>query len=233
MTKLTSTLQAAFDPATTREVQCARLLLVDAGRRLAERGVVTGASGNMSARVGDYAVISARGARLDTLDAAECAVITLASGEVVGAIEPSSETPMHRAIYNATTAQAILHTHSRTATALSTVVTEIPAIHYAIGRLGGPIRVARYATFGSKELASHVLDALLDRTGALMANHGTVCYGSTMDEALSRAETLEWLADVYYRALLVGKPRILTAGQLAEVAACAAALAAWQPGSAR
>jgi ribulose-5-phosphate 4-epimerase/fuculose-1-phosphate aldolase len=67
-----------------------------------------------------------------------------------------------------------------------------------------------YATFGSQELADNVIEALKGRNAALMQNHGSVAYGSTMDQAIHRLELLEWLAELYWRASSMGAPRIVT-----------------------
>ena len=125
---------------------------------------------------------------------------------------------MHRKIYDLTDAQAVVHTHSPFAVALSTVCEEIPAVHYSVLRLGGPtVRVAPYTTFGSAGLAGNVAGALERRFGALIQNHGTIAYGSSLAEAYDRAQLLEWLCEVYWRARLAGNPRILSADELAAV----------------
>ena len=82
--------------------------------------------------------------------------------------------------------------------------------------LGGPIRVARYATFGTDELAEHTLDALEDRSAALMANHGTITYGDDLSAAVERSLLLEWAATVYWRAASIGQPRALDQHQLED-----------------
>jgi L-fuculose-phosphate aldolase len=105
------------------------------------------------------------------------------------------------------------------------VCEELPAIHYTILRLGGPtVRVAPYTTFGSDGLAGHAAAALDGRAGALLQNHGAIVYGKTIDEAYDRALLLEWLAEVYWRAKLIGSPRILSEAELDDVSRTARAL---------
>ena len=94
----------------------------------------------------------------------------------------------------------MVHTHAPFASALSTVVDELPALHYMIAELGGPVRVAPYATYGSEELAENVGRALEERTAALLGNHGTIAFGGTLEQAYSRTELLEWLSALYLRA---------------------------------
>jgi L-fuculose-phosphate aldolase len=96
------------------------------------------------------------------------------------------------------------------ATALSCVLDgELPCVHYEMLALGGTVRVAPYATFGTPELAASVVDALEGRTAALLANHGTVAHGADMEAALRATELLEWAATVYWRAAAIGTPRVL------------------------
>ena len=115
--------------------------------------------------------------------------------------------------------EVVLHTHAPASTALSTVVDEVPPTHYYAAFFGGAIRVAPYATFGTPELAAHVLDALRGRTAALMANHGAVLVAPGVDGALDRAGYLEYVCDVALRALATGlPPRTLDAAELERVA---------------
>ena len=139
---------------------------------------------------------------------------------------------MHRKVYDITDATAVVHTHSPFAAAVSTVRDEIPAVHYSVLRLGGEtVPVVPYTTFGSAGLADLAAAALADRTGALLQNHGAVVRGTSLAEAYDRALLLEWLAEVYWRALLVGSPRILDAAELHEVSD-AARRHRYQPGGA-
>jgi L-fuculose-phosphate aldolase len=137
---------------------------------------------------------------------------------------PSSETPLHRSIYAMGDAGAIVHTHAHYCTVLSTLVDELPAVHYAITALGGPVRVARYETFGTDALARSVCEALRDRRGALMANHGAVVVGRDIDHAVALAIQLEWLASIHYHALCAGTPQTLSEDQLGEVVTHARAI---------
>ncbi len=146
-------------------------------------------------------------------------MITLDGTEVDAPETPSSETPMHLAVYAATNAAAIVHTHSPEVIALSASRDELPAIHYAIGTLGGPVRVAPYARFGSAGLASAATQALTGRRAAILRNHGAITCGRTLAEAFDHALLLEWLAGVYRLALSYGEPRILSDAELDEVAA--------------
>src|SRR5690606_33469456 len=102
-------------------------------------------------------------------------------------LRPSTEMPLHLAVYRETDAGAVVHTHAPASTALSLVVDELPAAHYYVALFGGPVRVAPYARFGSAELAAAVVAALAGRRGALMANHGAVCIADSSRAALDLA----------------------------------------------
>lgn len=194
-----------------------RTNVCEAGRRVVEEGLVTGSAGNISLRVEDRVVVTPGGARLHRLADRDCPVLDLDGRILEGGRGPSSETPMHLAIYRETDAGAIVHTHSADCVAVSTVLDELPPIHYYTLMLGGVVRVAEYATYGTPELARNVLAALKGgRRAALMANHGAIALGRDLDEAIDNALLLEWLCGVYLKARAVGEPRALTEAQLGE-----------------
>ena len=191
--------------------------LVDYGRRMVRDGLVDGMSGNLSARSGDLIAITPSGAPYEDMAPADICLVRPGDGSTAGPGRPSTETPMHLAVYRATDAEAIVHTHSPFVVALSTVLDELPAVHYAMAGLGGLVRVTPYARFGTQELADGAVAALRGRTAVILRNHGALAYGATLGQAYDRARTLEWLASVYWHARMAGRPRTLTAAQLDEV----------------
>jgi L-fuculose-phosphate aldolase len=188
-----------------------------AARRLAAAGLVAGTSGNLSARRDDHVAITPTGGVLSELDAGHVSVVDLEGQLVDGDLEPTSELDLHLSVYRRYGTGAVVHTHAPIATALSCVLEELPCVHYEMLLLGGAVRVAPYATFGTPELARSVVDALEGRTAALMANHGAVTHGADVQAAVRATELLEWAAGVYWRASLVGKPRALGPEQLQAV----------------
>ncbi|MER5418333.1 class II aldolase/adducin family protein [Streptosporangium roseum] len=194
-----------------------RRLLCEYGRRAAETGLVVGTAGNLSARAGDLVAVTPSGISLDRLEPEACPVIDVEGHLVEGELQPSSETPMHLAVYTTTDARAVVHTHSTFGTVVATTMTELPPIHYTTLLLGGSVRVADYATFGTPELAANVRAALKDRRAALLANHGGVTVGDDLHKAFEATRLLEWLCEVYVRAKSVGEPRVLTEEQLSAV----------------
>jgi len=203
------------------ELQAARAQLVSYGARLLADGLAVGSAGNISVRLGDIVAVTPSGIGYEDMRPADVCLVALDGTELGGpdAETPSSETPMHLAIYAATAAAAVVHTHSPEVIALSASRPELPAVHYAITSLGGPVRVAPYVRFGSAGLAAAAVGALDGRTAVILRNHGAVTYGRDLAQAYDRALLLEWLARTYRMALSYGEPVILSAAELDEVTA--------------
>jgi L-fuculose-phosphate aldolase len=191
-------------------------------RALAADGLVIGTSGNVSLRSGQHVAVSATGAVLADMTADQVTIVDLDGQLVEGRLAPTTELDLHLGVYRRYGAGAVVHTHAAMATAVACVLDELPCVHYQMLLLGGTIRVAPYATFGSPELAASVLDALDGKTAALMANHGALTYGQDLEGALRATELLEWACTVYWRAAMLGTPRSLDDDQRQAVIEAAA-----------
>ncbi|MFF8936436.1 class II aldolase/adducin family protein [Streptomyces paradoxus] len=193
--------------------------LVDAARRTVADGLVVGTSGNVSVRVGETVLVTPSGVPYDRLTPQDVTGVGLDGLQVLGTLVPTSELPMHLAVYRTTDARAVVHTHAVHATAVSTLVSELPLIHYMAAALGGPVRVAPYATYGTDELAENMLRALAGRSGCLLQNHGTVTHGATLAQAYDRTAQLEWMCRLWLTAASVPghAPSLLSREQLTEV----------------
>jgi L-fuculose-phosphate aldolase len=190
-------------------------------RDLAARGLLIGTAGNVSVRTGNQVTVTATGLVLAEATPDRVTVVGPDGRPVPGSLEPTSELELHLGIYRRYGAGAVVHTHSPLATSLSLVLGELPCVHYQQLLLGGSVRVAPFAVFGSGELAEHVLTALDGRQAALMANHGAVVHGPTLAAAVENALLLEWVCGIYLRAAGIGTPRVLDEGQQAAVVAAA------------
>lgn len=192
--------------------------LVATARRTVTDGLVVGTSGNVSVRVGDTVLVTPSGVAYDKLTPADVLGVDLDGNPLIGDLAPTSELPMHLAIYRGTGAGAVVHTHAVHATAVSTLVPELPSIHYMTAALGGPVRVAPYALYGTDELAENMLHALRDRSACLLQNHGTVAYGDTLSQAFDRTAQLEWMCRLWLTASSVPghAPSLLSPVQLRE-----------------
>lgn len=195
-----------------------------AARRLADEGLLVGTAGNVSARVDDQRVaVTATGVVLAGCTADDVTVVDVAGEVLEGRLAPTSEVDLHLGVLGDTGAAAVVHTHAPWSSAVACVLDELPVLHYQQLLLGGDVRVAPYATFGSPELAGHVRAALAGRQAALMANHGSVAVGADLGTAVEHALLLEWLCQLHHRASALGEPRRLTARQQEDVVTAALA----------
>jgi L-fuculose-phosphate aldolase len=203
------------------DLQAARKELVACGVRLLGKGLLTQTSGNLSIRLSPDAIaITPTSIDYDTMKPDDIVVCGLDGTVLEGTRAPSSETPLHAAVYqHRDDIGAIVHTHSGHATTLAILGLPIPAVHYIIASLRTTtVPVAPYATYGSRELAASVRDTFsAPGMAVLIANHGMVAGGRTLKQAADGAETTEILAGYYYRGLAVGRPNVLTSSQMDEV----------------
>jgi L-fuculose-phosphate aldolase len=210
----------------------AREAIVTTCQELSRAGLVVGTAGNVSVREGDLVAVTPSGVRYRDLTPELVGVHRLDGTAAEAPLEPTSELPLHLAIYlDRPDTGAIVHTHSAAATALSTLVEEVPAVHYYVAMFGGPVPVAPYALYGTQELARNVVRALRDRTGCLMGNHGAVTLGPDLAAAQDKCAYLEWLCDVYLRASAAGAPRLLAPAQTAAAAVKLAGYGQQRPGA--
>ena len=209
------------DAACGADLQSVRDELVACGVRLLGKGLLTQTSGNLSIRLSPDAIaITPTSIEYDTITADDIVVCPLDGTVLQGDRAPSSETPLHTAVYqHRDDIHAIVHTHSVHATTLAILGLPIPAVHYIIASLNTTtVPVTPYATYGTPELATNVRDTFQAPCMAvLIANHGMVAGGRTLKQAADAAETTEILAGYYYRSLAVGRPNVLTESQMDEV----------------
>lgn len=188
------------------------------GRTLEAAGLLELTAGNISSRDGDLLAITPSGIPYAAVGAEDVVVCRVADGGVVeGSRKPSSELPLHRAIYTARPdCGAIVHTHSPYATTFAVLREEIPAVHYSIARLRTPrVPVVDYATYGSEALAALAFSALAGGSqAALLANHGAVALGADLAESARNAQVLETLAATFWRARAIGTPHVLPAAEI-------------------
>lgn len=180
--------------------------VVDTCLFMVEENLVVGTAGNVSIRIGDHVVISPSGVDYATMTAEDVVVYDMAGNHVEGRLKPSSELPLHISVYESTDAQAVTHNHAYASTALGLVVDEIPPSHYYSAMLGGIIRVAPYAEFGTDQLAENVAKALEGRSGALMKNHGAITIGPNLKKAVNLLPILEYICEIQLRAMATGAP---------------------------
>ncbi len=185
--------------STKQALEEARAAIVHMGHCLTEKRLVAGSWGNISCRTadGEYA-ITPSGRAYDTLRPEDIVLINNECQALEGRLPPSSESRLHTAVYAACgEAQAIIHTHSIYASALAAMRKPVPPIiEDLVQIIGGEVHCAAYAPPGTQQLACNAVAALNGRKAALLANHGAVCWGNSLADALIVAEILEKAAQI-------------------------------------
>jgi len=196
------------------EERALRSAIVETALAMNAHGINRGKSGNVSARLRqddvDGFLVTPTGLPYDRTTPDDIVAMTL-EGKACGERLPSSEWRFHRDIYRTRAdASAIVHTHAPFATTLACHRRSIPAFHYMVAVAGGrDIRCADYATFGTQALSDLVLTALEGRRACLLAHHGMIAIGASLEKALALAVEVETLAEMYWRALALGNPENL------------------------
>tara|TARA_B100000579_G_C22570626_1_gene728756 strand:- start:111 stop:755 length:645 start_codon:yes stop_codon:yes gene_type:complete len=177
-------------------------------------------SGNISVRANNKGIegfyITPSGVKYETLKENDIVFVNKNGDYDEKKLKPSSEWRFHKDIYlKRPEANAIVHAHSPHATAVSAHNKDIPAFHYMIALAGGNnIKCAKYATFGSQELSDNILEALENRKGCLMSNHGQVTFGENLNSAFELAEELENICHQYINTIKLGEPKILSSNEM-------------------
>jgi L-fuculose-phosphate aldolase len=199
-------------------IQHMRNALLKSFQKLAQLGLNRGTSGNASVRTPNGFLVTPSGMPVEDLTADSMVEVNL-SGQTISAGKPSSEWRFHRDIYQARPeVNAIIHTHAMFSTSLSCMRQDIPPFHYMIAIAGGKdIRCANYALFGTQALSDEAIIALQGRKACLLANHGMIAIGKSLNQAMDITLEVESLCEQYWRTLLIGQPNILSDEEITEV----------------
>jgi L-fuculose-phosphate aldolase len=190
--------------------------ILEASREMLDKGLVVGTAGNISMRLppeGDRQLlaITPSSRPYDILDIDDIQILDFEGDTVEGNLKPSMETGLHIGIYRARQdVNAVIHTHSIYASAVSVAGMNIPPIlEDQVAFLGGEIKLAAYAAAGSQQLMENVLAVLDDRNAVMLANHGALGTGVSLRDAFTACELIEKTAHVYLLALSTGKVNTL------------------------
>lgn len=188
-----------------------REAVIAAARSLNKHRLGVGTAGNVSARIKQGYLITPTGMDYEALAPTDIVSMDMHGNRAEGDLKPSSEWRFHQDIYAARMdTNAIVHTHSPCATALSCTRQDLPAFHYMVAGAGGSsIRCAAYATFGTQALSDHALAALTGRRACLLANHGVIALGDDVESAFKMAQLVEELARQYLFSRMAGTPILL------------------------
>lgn len=189
-----------------------RKLIVEYGKLLVTKGLTTGTGGNISIfdKEKKYFAISPSGIDYFETEPEDVVIMDLDGKVVEGERKPSSEWMMHLIFYKKRDdVEAVVHTHSRFSSTISCMRWDIPALHYYVAFAGKTIPCAKYASYGTQELADNAFEGMGEGKVALLANHGLITIGRSVKEAFLVAEMSEEMAEYYYRTKSIGEPVLL------------------------
>lgn len=190
-----------------------RELIVEYGKKLIEANLTTGSGGNLSIynRKENLVAIKPTGVNYFLMKPEDVVVVKPDGEKVDGRLKPSSEIHFHLALYHhRDDINSVIHTHQVYAATVACMNWELPAVHYLVGFSGNKVPLAKYATYGTKELSDNIIEAIGPYNACLMANHGIVTVGATIDNAFNTAEELELVARLYCQCKAMGEPAILS-----------------------
>ena len=198
-----------------------RELIVEIGKQMSSSGLCPGTSGNQSIYNAELGLMAIKPSGIGYMETKpeDIVVMDLESHVVDGKRKPSSEWDMHSEFYrHKPNCRAVVHTHSRFCTTFAVLGRPIEAVHYVLADANCyEIPCAPYHTFGTPELAEEAVKYCGDGDAVLLANHGIIVCGKTLTSAFSLAKNLEYIAELQYRALCIGKPNVLNKEQMDEV----------------
>lgn len=200
-----------------------RIKIVEFDKRMSLEGLCRGTAGNISIYdpVTGYMAISPSGMDYFKTEPADIVVCDLEGNVIEGNRNPSSEYMLHTFFYKAKATEgchSVVHTHSDYATTLASMGEPVRAVHYVIATMGTDIiPVAEYTTFGTPELAKLAVKTCKKGQAVLLANHGVVAFGDTIEKAFKNAGNVESLAKTQWQCMCAGKMNVLSEEQIAEV----------------
>jgi L-fuculose-phosphate aldolase len=194
--------------------------LVAFGKKLISSRLTTGAGGNLSILNREEGLVAITPSGMDyfSIQPEDIVLLDLDGNVVEGNRKPSSEWRFHLALLkHREDINAVAHTHSVYATTIACLNWELPAVHYLVGFSGDKVPLCPYATYGTQELSDHILNSIGSYNVVLLANHGLIAVGHSMERAFAAAEEIELVSQIYYQAKCIGNPVILNSAQMDEV----------------
>nr|WP_204367679.1 L-fuculose-phosphate aldolase [Enterococcus crotali] len=198
-----------------------RKKLITYGKKLLQDNYTLGTGGNLSIfdRENKLMLITPSGIPFQEISEADLVLMTLEGTVVEGDKKPSSEWFMHKIFYEKRTdLNSLIHAHTIYSTVLAELRWTLPATHYMIAVAGPDVRCAKYASYGTKELAENAYAAMEDRKAVLLANHGVLVGHKDLENAYNVLEEVEYCSNIYYRAKSVGEPVVLDDAEMLRMA---------------
>lgn len=198
-----------------------RKKLITYGKKLLQDNYTLGTGGNLSSfdRQKMLMLITPSGIPFQEMTEADLVLMTLEGTVVEGDKKPSSEWFMHKIFYEKRTdLNSLIHAHTIYSTVLAELRWTLPATHYMIAVAGSDVRCAKYASYGTKELAENAFVAMQDRKAVLLANHGVLVGHKDIENAYNVLEEVEYCSNIYYRAKSIGEPVVLDDAEMLRMA---------------
>lgn len=195
--------------------------LVEYGKKMSTEGLSSGTSGNLSIYLKEEGVVLITPSGIGYFDTKpeDIVAMDLEGNIIEGTRKPSSEWHLHTLFYkNKPEARAVVHTHSKFCTTLSTLRMPIKAVHYVIADAGtNEVPCAPYRRYGTEELAKVAVESAKESNAVLLANHGIVVCGKNLKSAYGLAKGMEYVAEIQVTAMSVGEPVVLSKEEMDEV----------------
>lgn len=204
--------------------------LIETARKLQNVGLVAGTWGNVSTKLGTGSgfelleaeaclAITPSGIPYDEMTEEDVVILSMSGKKISGSESPSSEYPLHLAVYaHREDINAIVHTHSPYCAAFSIARKAIPpACEDMVQIVGGEVPVAPYAFPGTEALGEVTVSALEDKMAVIMANHGLVACGRSLDEAFKTAMIVEKAAMATVYADFIGDIHTIPAEDVSQM----------------
>lgn len=195
--------------------------VIEYGKRMMKDGLTKGTGGNISIvnREKNMMAITPSGIDYMIIKPENIMIIDVETGKIIdGDKVPSSESDMHRIFYKyRKDINAVVHTHSKYATALSCTGEKLPAVHYLLAVAGVDVPCAEYATYGTVKLAKNAFKAMEGTKAVLLSNHGMLTGGKNLAEAYNIAENVEFCCELYFISKAMGEPKILSEEEMKTI----------------
>jgi len=189
-------------------------IIVDTGRELYKQNLTIGTWGNISVLDPKTGLVYIKPGAMDynEINLEDVIVVDKQGKTIEGFRKPSVEMPMHLSIYNARKdVGAIVHYHPIYSSVLAVTGFSLPGIcEDFVQIVGEKVLCAKYALPGSEELAENAVASLGERNAVFLLNHGTLCVGRDMKEAMKVCYVVEKTAHIFILSKNVGKCRIIS-----------------------
>ncbi|HIH97585.1 MAG TPA: class II aldolase/adducin family protein [Thermoplasmata archaeon] len=196
-----------------KEINKIKMEIIEAGKRMLHKDLVIGTAGNISVRISgeDRILVTPSHVEYDKTEIDDILVVDSEGNVLEGDRNPSIETGMHIGVYKARPdVGAVVHSHAICTSAIASLGKTIPPfLDGLVSTIGGEIEVAEYGMPGSEELAENAVRALGEKNAVLLANHGSLCCGKNLKDALENTELVERVAQIFIFSSILGKPRNL------------------------